>query len=221
MNVKWVALILLFANLVLAGVFSWMQNQSSAEAGQNAPLNSSKIVLQSARILNNDTPEPSAMPSTILGEPICVEWRGMTESDLERSRDAVKKLAAKRVLSVEELPVDRMYWVIFPPLPSAAAAKLKMEEFASLKVRDALIIKDGIWRNGISLGVFGQDNAARSHLRELEKKGASGLRIETRAKQGTSYYYVVKSEDATTLRELDEIRLNFPATTLVRVACKK
>lgn len=216
---KWIALSLLIANLAVGGFFYWMQSQSNAQAGQNAPLNSSKIVLQTARMLNDAPPAPAA--SSALGEAICVEWRGMTETDLERSREAVKKLAAKRVLSVEELPIDRMYWVIFPPLPSEAAAKVKMDEFAALKVKDALIIKEDPWKNGISLGLFSADDAARNHVRELERKGVSGLRIETRPKQGTSYYYVVKSEDATTLRELDEIRLAFPATTLIRVACKK
>lgn len=217
---RWIVLLLLIANLVVGGFFFWGKSQSDALAGVNAPLNSSKIVLRSARILDDTTPsDTSASPA--LNEHICVEWRGMTESNLERSREAVKKLAVRRVLSVKELPVDRMYWVIFPPLPSEAAAKVKMDEFAALKVKDALIIKEDHWKNGISLGLFSADEAARSHIRVLESKGVSGLRIETRPKQGTGYYYVVKSEDATTLRELDEIRSGFPATTLMRVDCKK
>lgn len=220
MNMRWIALLLLIANLIVGGVFFWGKSQSDAQAGINAPLNASKIILQSARILSDATP-PASPVSPAMNEPICVEWRGMAEADLERSREAVKKLAVKRVLSVEELPVERMYWVIFPPLPSAAAARVKMDELAALKVKDALIIKEDLWKNGISLGLFSADEAAQSHVRVLESKGVSGLRIETRPKQGTGYYYVVKSEDATTLRELDEIRLGFPATTLVRVACKK
>lgn len=220
MNMRWIALLLLIVNLIVGGIFFWWQSQSDAQAGKNAPLNASKIVLQSARILSDATP-PAAPAAPALNEPICVEWRGMAEADLERSREAVKKLATRRVLSVEELPVERMFWVIFPPLPSEAAARAKMDEFAALKVKDALIIREDLWKNGISLGLFGTDDAARSHVRVLGSKGVSGLRIETRAKQSTSYYYVVKSEDATTLRELDEIRLGFPATTLVRVDCKK
>ena len=217
---KWLVVGLLLVNLVVGGYFYWSQGQAAALAGQNAPLNSSKIKLLGARVLNDSAPEPAAAASNF-GEAICVEWRGLKEAELDRSREAIKQLATKRVLSVEELPVERNYWVLFPPLPSEAAAKVKMDEMSALKIKDALIIQDGVWRHGISLGVFGAEEAARTHLRALERKGLSGLRIERRARQGTSFYYMVRSEDATTLRELDEIRLNFPASTLIRVACKK
>lgn len=218
---KWLVLSLVLLNLLLAGYFHWTQSQAAALAGQNAPLNSSKIKLLSARVLNETPERPETGAAASFGEAICVEWRGLKEADLERSREFIKQLALRRVLSVEELPIDPMYWVVFPPLPSEAAAKVKINEMASLNIKDALIIREGDWKNAISLGVFGAEEAARVHLREQERKGLSGLRIERRGKQSSGYYYMVRSEDATTLRELDEIRLNFPASTLIRVACNK
>jgi hypothetical protein len=114
-----------------------------------------------------------------------------------------------------------MYWVIFPPLPSPAAGNAKLREFTALNVQEAFIIKDGNWKNGISLGLYASEEAARRRLREIESTGVSGLRLETKPKDGTTYYYLIRSEDVATLKDLDIIRQTFPATTLTRVACKK
>lgn len=219
---KWVAGALLLLNLGVGAYFFWAQSQSASQAVAYSPVNADKIVLKSARIAVDQTPgkvPDTATPPSV--EPICVEWRGFAEEDLERGRQAIKALAAQRVLSVEELPVNRMYWVIFPPLPSEAASKVKLQEMTALKIKEAFIIQDGIWKNGLSLGLFSTEDSARRYIRELEDKGVSGMRLETKPKEGTSYYYLVKSEDAATLRDLDDVRQTLPSTTLTRVACKK
>lgn len=220
---KWIAGLLLLLNLMAGAYFYWFQNQFSAQAGAYSPINADKIVLLSARLANSDqAPAKPTLPAQAppASEPICVEWRGLGETDLVRAREAIKNLAVQRVLSAEELPVDRMYWVIFPPLPSTAASQVKLREMAALKVK-AFIIKDGAWKNGISFGLYSTEDAARRYMRELEAKGVSGLRLETKPKEGTSYFYLVRSEDAATLSDLDNIRASLPATTLTRVACKK
>lgn len=218
---KWVAGALLLINLAVAAYFAWSRNQTGAEANAYSPINAEKIVLLSARLADSPAPAAPARPASPAIEPICVEWRGLGEADLERAREAIKSLAAQRVLSAEEMPVDRMYWVIFPPLPSAAASEVKLKEFLALKVKEPFIIQDGHWKNGISFGLYSTEDSARRYMRELEAKGVSGLRLETKPKQGTSYYYLVRSEDANTLRDLDHIRATLPATTLTRVACRK
>lgn len=221
---KWIAGLLLLLNLMVGAYFYWFQNQFSAQAGAYSPINADKIVLLSARLANNSQvqakPTSPVQETPAVSEPICVEWRGLGETDLLRAREAIKTLAAQRVLSAEELPVDRMYWVIFPPLPSTAASQVKLKEMATLKVK-AFIIKDGTWKNGISFGLYSTEDAARRYMRELEAKGVSGLRLESKPKEGTSYFYLVRSEDAATLSDLDNIRAGLPATTLTRVACKK
>lgn len=218
---KWTAGVMLLLNLMVGAYFFWSQNQSSAQAVAYSPINAEKILLLSARLANNNTPTSPHDEAQPAIEPICVEWRGLGEADLERAREAIKSMAAQRVLSAEELPVSRMHWVIFPPLPSEAASQVKLKEFVALKVKDPFIIKDGSWKNGISFGLYSTEDTARRYMRELEGKGVSGLRLETKPKQGTSYYYLVRSEDAATLRDLDDIRQSLPATTLTRVACKK
>jgi hypothetical protein len=219
--VKWIAGVLLLANLAIGGYFLWVRDGSTLQSGQYMPLNADKIVLQSVHLADGYPSKPTEAASAAAGEQICVEWRGLLESDLNRGREAIKALAAQRVLSVEELPVNRMYWVIFPPLPSQASSEVKLRELKALKVQEALVINDGIWKNGISLGLFANEEVARRRLREIETAGISGLRLETKPKEGTAYFYLIKSEDIGTLKDLDTIRQTFPATTLTRVACKK
>lgn len=218
---KWIAALLLLANLALGGYFLWARENSVLQANRYVPLNADKITLQSVHLASTYNKKPVDTTSTEKGEQICVEWRGLLESDLERGREAIKMLASQRVLSVEELPVNRMYWVIFPPLPSEAAGEVKLRELLALKVKETYLIKEGIWKNGISLGLFANEEAARRRLREVESLGISGLRLETKPKEDTAYYYLVRSEDVATLKDLDAIRQTLPATTLTRVACKK
>jgi hypothetical protein len=213
--------LLLLANLAIGGYFIWVRDEGSLQVNQYTPLNADKIILQSVHLAADHGKKPLSASSPATSEQICVEWRGLLESDLERGREAVKALAAQRVLSVEELPVSRMYWVIFPPLPSESAAEVKLRELEALKVKEALLIRDGIWKNGISLGLYGNEEASRRRLREIESIGVSGLRLETRPREGTTFYYLIKSEDVATLKDLDNIRQTFPATTITRVACKK
>lgn len=218
---KWIAGALLLINLLIGAYFYWSQNQSSAQADAYSPINAEKIGLLSARLANSHAPAVPHNEGAQASEPICVEWRGLGEADLKLAREAIKNLASQRVLSAEELPVDRMYWVIFPPLPSETASQVKLKEMVTLKVKDAFIIKEENWKNGISFGLYSTEDSARRYIRELEQKGVSGLRLETKPKQGTAYYYLVRSEDAATLQDLDNIRQTLPATTLTRVACKK
>jgi hypothetical protein len=211
---------LLLANLAVAGYFLWVREAGTFQASQYVPLNADKISLQSVHLSGESqkTVPDSTSPAR---EQICVEWRGVLESDLERGREAVKKLAAQRVMSVEELPVNRMYWVIFPPLPSEAAGVVKLRELAALKVKEATLIKEGNWKNGISLGLYPSEEIARRRLRDIETVGVTGLRLESQPRQGTTFYYLIRSEDVATLKDLDNIRQTFPATTITRVACKK
>jgi hypothetical protein len=218
---KWLVGLLVLANLAVGGYYVWVRGDGSSVVGQYVPLNADKITLQSVQLALERSPKPESPAQTLPSQQICVEWRGLLEADLERGREAVKTLATQRVLSVEELPVSRMYWVIFPPLPSGAAAQVKLRELAALKISDGVLIQEGAWKNGISLGLFALEETARRRLREVEALGVSGLRLESKPKPGTAYYYLIKSEDVATLKDLDSIRLAFPVTRLTRVACKR
>jgi hypothetical protein len=117
------------------------------------------------------------------------------------------------------VPLDTRYWVLFPPLPSPESAEAKLSELAAAGLRDAFVIKDGIWRNAISLGLYADDEAARRRVREVEDKGVLGTRVELQPRQGTDFYFVIRSEDPDALKSLGEIKQAYPGSRQSRVAC--
>ena len=135
------------------------------------------------------------------------------------AREQLKALAGERVMSFTEVPLNTRRWVIFPPLPSSGAAAAKLNELTAAGVRDAFVVRDGAWRNAISLGLFANDEAASRRVSELESKGVLGTRVEVLPRQGTDYYFVIRSEDPDALKSLSGIRQAYPNSQQSRVAC--
>lgn len=215
MRIVIAALVLL--NLAVGGYFVWAGSSGSVSA-EREPLHSDRISLRRTEVTVPST-AASAAPEKARGETICVEWRGLPQGEFEHGRDALRNLAAEQPLSVVETPLERMYWVIFPPLPSREAALSKLGELKALGIKDAFVINEAPQQNGISLGLFGEEEQARRQIRDLESKGLTSLNIETKPKEGTGYYFVIKSEQQDVLKRLDKLRQTYPSTTLSRVDC--
>jgi hypothetical protein len=210
-------LVLVLLNLAVAGYFVF-QNSSGSVSEDRQSFHSDRITLRRSEVAVSDS---SSSPVRVKdkGETICVEWRGLPASEFEHGRDALRNLASEQPLSVMETPLERMYWVVFPPLPSREAALTKLEELKALGITEAFTINEDPLRNGISLGLYGSEELARRRIRDLESKGLTSLEIETRPKQGTEYYFVIKSEQLEVLKQLDKLRQTYPSTTLSRVDC--
>jgi hypothetical protein len=217
---KRLALFLLLVNLAWAGYFLERDGWTAGDAKENAPLNASRLSLR---------PPPSP-PSRAADVPVaaphgdtlpayCVEWRGLAPVELKPVRELLNGMAEERVMSFSEVPLDLRHWVIFPPLPSREAATAKLAGFAAAGIKDAFVVKSGPWDNAISLGLYAKEEAARRRVRELDDKGIPGTRIEPQAKQGSDYYFEIRSEDADALKSLNEAKAAYPNSTLSRVAC--
>jgi hypothetical protein len=86
-------------------------------------------------------------------------------------------------------------------------------------VQDAFVVKDGSWRNAISLGLYANDEMAQRRVVELEDKGVLGTQVELLPRQGTEFYFVIRSEDPDALKSLSEIKQAYPNSRQSRVAC--
>ena len=216
---KWPALLLLLANLAMAAFFLGADYWPADSRTDSVPLNVERLSLRSAS--HPVVQKAPAVPPDIDTQPaLCVEWRGLTQDESVRVREQLKGMTSDRVMSFTEVPLNMRYWVIFPPLPSRAAAIAKLAEFAAAGIRDAFAVKDGPWTNALSLGLYANEELARRRAREVEDKGVLGTRIELQPKQGTDYYFVIRSEDADALKSLNEAKAAYPNSALSRVACK-
>lgn len=213
---KWLALLLLLMNLGVAGFFGVQAFWPHPVPEAHAPMNADRLSLRSAS--RGQTPSPR-LPDKPAAPGLCVEWRGLELPDFARAREQLKSMTSNHVMSFTEVPLNIYQWVVFPPLPSRAAAQAKLAELTALGIQDISIVPDGIWTHALSLGLYENVEAARKRTRELEEKGVLGTRIETQPKPGTAYYFMVRSDDADALKSLNEAKTAYPNSALSRIAC--
>lgn len=213
---KWMVWTLLVANLAVAGFFIGRDNWPQDATSQSASLNVDRLSLrsQSASVSREE-----ASPAAAVHAALCVEWRGLNQEEFAQVRQQLKSLAGERVMSFTEIPLNTRQWVIFPPLPSAESAAAKLSELAAAGLNDAFVVKDGDWRNAISLGLYADADAAQRRVLEAESKGVLGTRVEVLPRQGTDFYFVIRSEDLDMLKSLNEIKQPYPNSRQSRVAC--
>jgi len=214
---KWITWGLLAANLLVAGFFIGRIYWSQTASDQIAPINVDRLSLRSQSGSTADGQAPSRRMAS--SEALCVEWRGLDRDEFALVRDQLKELAAERVMSFTEVPLETRHWVIFPPLPSAESAAAKLDELVAAGVQDAFVVKDAAWRNAISLGLYANAETARRRVTEVENSGVLGTRVELQPRQGTDFYFVIRSEDPDALKSLSGIRQAYPNSQQSRVAC--
>ena len=214
---KWITWVLLAANLLVAGFFIGRIYWSQTASDPIAPINVDRLSLRSQSGSTADGRAPSRR--MVGSEALCVEWRGLNRDEFALVRDQLKELAAERVMSFTEVPLETRHWVIFPPLPSADSAAAKLDELVAAGVQDAFVVKDGAWRNAISLGLYANAEPARRRVSEVENRGVLGTRVEPQPRQGTDFYFVIRSEDPDALKSLSGIRQAYPNSQQSRVAC--
>ncbi|HEX7970774.1 MAG TPA: hypothetical protein VF501_00910 [Thiobacillus sp.] len=211
---KWIAWTLLVANLAVAGFFIGRSQWPQEASGQTAPMNVDRLSLRSQA---GSADQPTSHET--VAQALCVEWRGLNRDEFAKVRDQLKAMAGERVMSFTEVPLNTRYWVIFPPLPSAQSAAAKLSELAAAGLKDAFVVKDGTWRNAISLGLYANEEAAGRRVREVEDKGVLGTRVELQPRQGTDFYFVIRSDDPDALKNLGDIKQAYPNSRQSRVAC--
>ncbi|QDZ29171.1 SPOR domain-containing protein [Noviherbaspirillum sp. UKPF54] len=112
----------------------------------------------------------------------CTEFGNFNAEDAKRVSAQLTALAIGS--RIEQRPVREVtsHIVYIPPQADREAAEKKAEELRGLGVSDIFIIQDNSsLRWGISLGVFKTEEAARTHLANLNQKGVRSARIGERS----------------------------------------
>lgn len=211
---KWVAWLLLLANVLVAAYFLGGDYWPQREVDRVVPLNVERLSLRS------QSASPQTAPQPPVETALCVEWRGLTPDERARVREQLKAMVTQQVMSFAETPIDTLRWVIFPPLPSAQSATAKLAELVAAGIQGAEVVQAGEWQHAISLGQYDTDEVARLRVRELEDKGVLGTRIERLPKPDTDFYFVIRSEDPDMLKGLDALKQPYPNSQQSRVACR-
>lgn len=87
--------------------------------------------------------------------------------DFEAISEKAVGLDIKLLNSGEEMVERQSYWVYIPPYESANAVRKAASLLAKAKVRDFLVVRSGEYKNGVSLGLFSQQERADKRLKQI------------------------------------------------------
>lgn len=150
-----------------------------ATPAQVAPAPVTAPAAAPAAVANAAPPPPEKKKPAMIA---CTEFGNFNAEDAKRVSAQLTALAIGS--RIEQRPVREVtsHIVYIPPQADREAAEKKAEELRGLGVSDIFIIQDNSsLRWGISLGVFKTEEAARTHLANLNQKGVRSARIGERS----------------------------------------
>ncbi|GAB4349485.1 MAG: hypothetical protein Kow006_11230 [Gammaproteobacteria bacterium] len=163
---------------------------------------------------------PAAIAEAPPPEPFCVRLGPFREE--QPARSAIADLAASGVFATfvqEGESSPTRYIVYLPPAPSRKAALETLRELRRKKI-DSFVFSSGELKNGISLGIFGQQGSAERLLKEMEGKGYRP-RMLTRQGEQPRYWLTLGPKNAAKLSEELQAALQerYPEAGYNREAC--
>jgi hypothetical protein len=203
--------LLLLANVALAG-YAWyvslQVNPDAALLGQQ--MNADKI-----RII---APRPMVTPPS--PKPACLEWGTFGAGELKSAQSALETLQLGERLTSRDVQVVAGFWVYIPPLKNRVEVERKIAELERLGVKDYYAVEgQGPMKNGISLGIFRTEEAAKGYLERLQQQGVRSARAGNREHRVIQTVFVVRAPDVALTAALAELRLQFPGSELKAVDC--
>lgn len=213
---KWLLIVLILFN-VLFFLFTEMRTDRATEsllAHQN--LSSEKI-----HVLDSGEPvSPGAATTTASAAAArCVEWGPIDSDKLSAIRKATGTLAISGMVR-EKAQAGSRWWVYLPPLASEAQANERVAALKSSGVSDVLVIRnDPFLNNGISLGVFNDEDAAKTQLAELARKGVADARVISRAKPDSPTSLIFSLGNTQAEQEFGRLKQAYPAIAERDAAC--
>ena len=215
-------LLLLLANL---GFFAWHQYLDEADdtAAQIAQLQISpeKIVLVAVMTPASAGPVSAPAPASLPPVPAaCVEWGLFSGPDVARADAALAALALPAGATQRRVTEIDGYWVHMAPLKTRGEVDRKIGELKALGVTEFFVVQDpGPWRNAVSLGLFKNEDAARTELERLRAMGVRSALITRREKLLRQVAFFVREPGATTIARLTELQRDFPASEIKAGSC--
>ncbi len=145
--------------------------------------------------------EPERLTSQLQPEKIRIVGKGESPAAAQAApaescrvfaplpREAVQRLAAylherDPLLKVEQLKIDEPanWWVYIPPLGNRQIAEKKAEELKKLGLKEFRVsLEAGENQYAISLGLFKIEQAAKTFLDMVQKKGVRSARLQAQA----------------------------------------
>lgn len=213
--------------LVNIGLFAWHRGLlgPTAEAGREPQRIAQQIAAEKLRPLTPDqlaalrgSARPAAGGSA--PKPACLQFGDFDDAELARVQQRLAPLGLGERLQAQRVEGPGWHIVFIPPLPSRADAERLAQDLRNRGVRDFVVMgENSPMRNGIALGSFRDQDLARRHAAEVEKRGVKGVRISDRTPGAEVTRFEIREVDAALAQQLAEIQKEYPQSQLN--ACEK
>lgn len=177
-------------------------------------LNADKIKLITAGAIDA---APAAPPAAVPVDKktvvvACAEIGNFNAADAKRFETQLAALSLGDGISQRKQQEVASHMVFIPPLGSKENADKKAGELRRLGISDFFVVQDNSnLRWGISLGIFRTEEAAQSHLTNLNQKGVHSARLTVRNNAVSSTVaFLLRDLDANAKAGLDKIKAGFP-----------
>jgi hypothetical protein len=208
--VRWTALLLLLANLGVAGYLLLIDRAPKAQADLRVlELNADKV--KSLKL--------SAGVPPAVGAGACLQWGNFTSAELDRALEQIARLkpAKSAARDLDESPV---WWVHVPPFKTREEAERRLREIEDAGTKEARLIAEGErWRNAISLGIFKSEEAANAYLARMKELKVRNVAVVRRTDLIKLAVIVVADPAPALVTRVMELKAGFEGTDVKAGAC--
>lgn len=214
--------LLLLANGVLFALYQGYLGDSGErrEASRmDSQLHADKIKLLSASsaraaaapLFASAAPPPAVAPAAA----VCVEIGDFSAADGQRfaAQLAALGLRDKAVSQASgDGEVAAGYMVYLPAPANRTALERQLAELQRLEIKEFFVLPAAASLAGaISLGVFKSEEAAKTQLAHLQKKGLHGARLHVRGSAAGRQLFQLRGLESSEQAEFEQLRADFPA----------
>ena len=160
------------------------------------------------------SPLPASAPTS------CAEWGLFAGSEVARADAALAALGLPAGTTQRRVTEVDGYWVHMAPLKTKGELDRKVGELKALGVAEFFVVAEaGPWRNAVSLGLFKNEDAAKSELERLRALGVRSAMVTRRERFLKQVAFVLSNPAAATMARLAELQKDFPAAEIKTGSC--
>jgi hypothetical protein len=153
----------------------------------------------------------------LAGGGACIEF-GVKPTDAARAQAQFADAQAGERVTMRNVEEFTKFSVALPPFSTRKAAGDAIDALKKAGLKELQVMSD----NGVSLGVFATEEAARRHYADLEKKASNLVKtavITPRSPVTKEAVFTIREPDTQLVARLTLMQQQFEASTVKAVAC--
>ena len=152
---------------------------------------------------------------------VCLEWGPLSDTERARALSDLEPLALGKLLSQRRVETAMAFWVFLAPPSNRPDAERRMAELKARGVGEVALADNGAQRYVVSFGAFRTEDAARTRVEELAKKGVANARLAPRQQTVMQTLFVVRDPQATVVARIRDLVAAYPGSEAKVGSCER